>query len=181
MSAPGIELGAGIQIGAGVGIGPAYSVGVSFTVTSADFASGESYGGGTQPQGINGTGGFINPNTGSLEANGYAFITPSPGLTATLTSAFAAAGIATDGSTYAWNVTWGAGSTTSSGIVRLGWNSGGQTLIMSAMNPSDNSWQNSPTGSNNEYAASLAGTFLLPATFTAYTPLNQVGSANEWC
>jgi len=179
MVANTVSIGPGVSIGAGWGIGISSSP--SFTVTSADFASGESYGGGTQPQGINGTGGFINPNTGSLETSGYAIITPSPGLTATLTSAFAAAGIATDGSTYAWNVTWGAGSTTSSGIVRLGWNNGGQTLIMSVMNPSDNSWQNSPTGSNNVFAASLIGTFLLPATFTAYTPLNQVGSANEWC
>jgi len=179
MVAP-LQIGGGISIGGSINIGNFAEV-PSFTINSFEFASGESYGGGLQPQGTNGTGGFINPATGSLEASGYAFITPTSELITILDTAFAAAGIPTDGSTYAWNVTWGAGSTTSSGIVRLGWNNGGQTLIMSVMNPSDNSWQNPPTGSNYEYAASLIGTFLLPATFTAYTPLNQVGSANEWC
>ena len=170
----------GITFEGGIMFGPDVT-NISFTISPADFASGESYGGGTVAQGTNGTGGFVNPGTGSLEANGYALLNPTSPASATLTAAFTAAGIAVDGSTYAWNVTWGAGSTTTSTIVRMGWDSYGLNLVMSVMNPSDPSWQNTPTGSNNVYAQSLPGTFLLPATFTPYQPLTQVGSANYWC
>lgn len=178
MSSPyGIQIGAGISLGAGIDLGNPVT---SFTITSADIlGSGNAIWQNTNPIGVNGVDGFQNTAPDNLYVGYYATNLASALVTA-ITNYVTALGISpTNSQGYVYNVTWGAGSTIGSGLVKLGFYSGGGNPINSyidiqSIDPTDTSWQTN----NNSSGTSLVGTFLFPATFTIYSPLTD---KNGWC
>jgi len=84
----------------------------------------------------------------------------------------------TDGTSYIFNVTWGAGSSISSGKAILGFNSSGPYLFMSAVYTGDTNWQTPGQNILSGGPMAAAGTFNLPATFSLYVPVIQNGS--QW-
>ena len=148
---------------------------ISFTITSSDFTSGTDIDDDTTPLGDNGVDGFENTDSQNTLLDGYR----GQGLSGTslsqLSDAYNALGLATDNSTgYVWEVTWGEGSSIESGLVKFGSSVDNEYFYIQTIDENDNDWQ---TPNTNE-GTSLAGTFLFPATFTAYLPLiNKDG----WC
>lgn len=173
MVAPGIKIGGGIEIGGGINIG----VTPTFTVSSSDFTNGGAIYQDTTPQGVNGVDGFINTAPQGALYEGYYAYGLTPGAVASISAAVTAAGIDPSNSTgYVWNVTWGAGSSISSGLVKFGFynGTGSENFDIQTIDPTDADWQ--IPGANN--GTSLVGTFLFPATFTIYSPLTNKGG---WC
>ena len=68
----------------------------------------------------------------------------------------------------------GAGSSISTGLVKLGLNSNGAYFDIQTIDPADPDWE-LPGYTNG---TSLVGTFRFPATFTPYLPLINKGG---WC
>ena len=172
-----IAIGPGIQIGSGVGIGRS----LGFTITSADILGfGAAIYQDTTPLGTNGVDGFENTAAQSGLAEGYYAQNLDPALVTAISNYVTALGIPPNNSTgYVYNVTWGAGSSISSGLVKLGfYNGNGDTTQSTAdiqtIDPTDTNYQQNNT--NN--GTTLVGTFLFPATFSIYSPLTD---KNGWC
>jgi len=167
----GIDIGGGITVSQELG---------SFTITSTDIlGSGSAIYLNTTPIGTNGRDGFTNTGPDDLYVGYYAQNLDSAIVTI-ITNYLTALGISpTNSQGYVYNVTWGAGSSISSGLAKLGFYSGNGTpsnayFDLQTIDPSITSWQNN----NNASGTSLAGTFLFPATFTIYQPLTD---KNGWC
>jgi hypothetical protein len=173
----GIKIGGGISIGGGINIGAAST----FTITAADILG---FGGAiyqdTTPLGTNGVDGFQNTAAQFNLVEGYYAQNLSPALVTAISNYVTALGIPPNNSTgYVYNVTWAAGSSISSGLVKLGFYNGNgdttqSTVDIQTIDPTDTNYQQNNT--NN--GTTLAGTFLFPATFTIYSPLtDKLG----WC
>jgi hypothetical protein len=150
---------------------------ISFTITSEDFTSGTDIDDDTTPLGDNGVDGFENTNSQNTLLDGYR----GDGLSGTslsqLTDAYNALGLDLQNSNgYVWNVTWGEGSSIESGLVKFGFYDGGEfnSFYIQTIDETDTEWE-TPNSNNG---TSLSGTFLFPATFTAYLPLINKSS---WC
>lgn len=172
-----IEIGGSIAIGGGISIGAS----ASFTITAADIlGTGYPIYQDTTPLGTNGVDGFQNTVAQSGLAEGYYADNLSPALVTVISAYVTAQGIPpTNSQGYVYNVTWGAGSSIASGLVKLGFYNGGGNPVYSYVNlqtidPTDTNYQQNNT--NN--GTTLVGTFLFPATFTIYSPLTD---KNGWC
>ena len=86
-------------------------------------------------------------------------------------------GLLTDGTAYIFNVTWGAGSSISSGKVMLGCVL--SQLLISAVYTGDNNWQIPGQDIYSGGPMAAAGTFNFPATFSLYTP--TISNPSNWC
>jgi hypothetical protein len=173
-----------IQIGGSIEIGGSISIGqhpLGFTITSADIL-----GGGypiyqdTTVLGEGGVNGFQNTSAQNNLAQGYYADNLDPALVTVISNYVTALGIDPSNSTgYVYTVSWGAGSSISSGLVKLGfYNGSGDTtqsyVDIQTIDPTDTDYQQNNT--NN--GTTLVGTFLFPATFTIYSPLTD---KNGWC
>ena len=151
------------------------SYGISFTINSSDFTNGNGYGGNSNELGPSGIDGFENTapqNDLEFGYNGYGL---TSSVSAAISTAIVAAGI--DPSVqigYIWNVTWGAGSSIASGLVKFAYNNSNGQFFIETIDPADANW--STPGS--QYGTSLVGTFLFPATFTPYISLIN---KDAWC
>jgi hypothetical protein len=154
---------------------------VSFTLSSADFTN-ATHGVGISP----------NTNTGFTTTGqfgpGEACYNPrldlnyggSPAKLAELRAFWTNNGLNTN--SYVFNVTWGAGSTLSSGVVIIGFFDYGDNdvrLNIGVVDTTDPVWQTPNTNYYDGPIYTLAGTWNLPATFTLITPLITEG--NNWC
>ena len=151
------------------------SYGISFTINSSDFTSGNGYGGSSNALGTNGIDGFENITPQSDLLLGYNGYDLTLSASAAISTAIVAAGI--DPSVqigYIWNVTWGAGSSIASGLVKFAYNNSNGQFFIEAIDPTDSAW--STSGYQN--GTSLVGTFLFPATFTPYISLIN---KDAWC
>jgi hypothetical protein len=88
-------------------------------------------------------------------------------------------GLLTDGTAYIFNVTWGSGSSITSGKAMVGINSAGQYLFMSAVYTGDNNWETPGQDIVSGGPMAAAGTFNFPATFSLYTP--TIANSTDWC
>ena len=172
-----------ISIGPGVSIGPVMSLGApaGFTIRSADILGfGAAIYQDTTVLGTNGVDGFQNTAAQSGLAQGYYAQNLDPALVTAISNYVTALGIPPNNSTgYVYNVSWAAGSSISSGLVKLGfYNGNGDTTQSTAdiqtIDPTDTNYQQNNT--NN--GTTLVGTFLFPATFSIYSPLTD---KNGWC
>ena len=170
-----LTIGGGITIGGQITISNA-----GFTITSADIlGAGYPIYQNTNPIGTNGVDGFQNTAPDNL-GEGYNIYNLASALVNTMTDYLTAQGInpsSTQG--YVYNVTWGAGSSISSGLVKIGFYDGAgdptqSYIYIQTIDPTDTSWQSD----NSNSGTSLVGTFLFPATFTIYSPLTD---KNGWC
>jgi len=178
MAVTGIQIGGGITIGGQITIGQGVG---SFTITSADIL-----GGGypiyldTTPLGTGGRDGFENTASQNNLVQGYYAGNLDPALVTIISNYVTAQGIdPTASQGYVYNVTWGAGSTIGSGLVKLGFYNGSgdptQSYVdIQTIDPTDTSYQTD----NSNNGTTLVGTFLFPATFTIYSPLTD---KNGWC
>ena len=169
-----IQIGAGISVGAGISIGPTQGAGVSLTIGPGDWNFGQRAGlGGGQALGPNGTGGF-DLNTGSLNLIDpiYQLTSPTGGIVTTITDAWTAAGYDINYA-YAWRASFNTPGT--SCLVRLSWD--GNYLRMIVIDETDTDWQ----GGDASIGTALGGQFVLPVTFTPYSPATQLGANGNWC
>jgi hypothetical protein len=143
--------------------------GLTFTITSSDF-SGYGSGYGVTP---NGTLGFTNAGVSNTIDSLYSLNTPNGTIASQINTVFTNAGMNQNYDGYLFNVTWGPGSTSST-LVRLGWSSSGQQLFVSVIDPAYNGYL------SGNSSPSLAGTFNLPATFTAVQPALLI-AGSTWC
>ena len=171
-----MTIGGGITIGGNIVIGNS-----GFTITSADIlGSGAAIYQDTTPIGTNGVDGFENTAAQTGLAQGYYIQNLDPALVTTISNYVTALGIPPNNSTgYVYNVTWAAGSSIASGLVKLGFYDGnGDTtqsyIDIQTIDPTDTSCQTD----NSNNGTTLVGTFLFPATFTIYTPLTN---KDGWC
>ena len=147
----------------------------SFTISPSDFTEGGPIYQNTFGVGTNGVDGFVNTAAQGNFLEGYYGAGLTAGAISTISTAITQAGLDPNNNTgYIWSVTWGTGSTISSGYVKFGYDAVGGYFDMQTVDPSDTDWQ--LPGYNN--GTSLAGTFLFPATFTQYLPLTNKGG---WC
>lgn len=172
-----ITFGAGITLGAGITVTASSN---SFTINSSDLSNGQAIYQNTTALGTNGVDGFENTGAENWLGEGYSSYNLSPGLVAAISAAYNTVGLATNSSIgYLWNVTWGAGSTIASGVVKFGFYDGGGNpasayILIQAIDTANTNYQNP----NNNNGTSLVGTFLFPATFTIYDPLTN---KSNWC
>ena len=146
----------------------------SFTINPSDFTNGGAIYQATLAVGTNGVDGFVNTAAQGNFYEGYYGFGLTSGAISAISAAVTQAGIDPNNSTgYIWSVTWGAGSSISSGYVKFGFDAGGYFDIQT-VDPADADWQ-LPGVSNG---TTLVGTFLFPATFTQYIPLTNKGG---WC
>ena len=171
-----MTIGGGITIGGNIVIGNS-----GFTITSADIlGAGAAIYQDTTPIGTNGVDGFENTAAQSGLAQGYYIQNLDPALVTIISNYVTALGIPPNNSTgYVYTVTWGAGSSIASGLVKLGFYNGNgdttqSTVDIQTIDPTDTDYQID----NSNSGTSLVGTFLFPATFTIYTPLTE---KNGWC
>lgn len=172
-----ITIGPGITLGTGITISPA----AGFTITSADIL-GAAYPiyQNTTVLGTNGVDGFENTASENWLGEGYGGYNLSSTLVTAITDYVTLQGInPLSNNGYVYNVTWGAGSSIGSGLVKFGFYNGAGTpssayFDIQAIDPTDTGYQTNNTNDGH----SLVGTFLFPATFTIYTPLT---SKNGWC
>ena len=151
------------------------SYGISFTINSSDFINGNGYGGDSNALGPNGVNGFENTAPQNDLVFGYNGYGLTSSVSAAISTAIVAAGI--DPSVqigYIWNVTWGAGSSIASGLVKFAYNNSNGQFFIEVIDPTDSAW--STPGYQN--GTSLVGTFLFPATFTPYISLIN---KDAWC
>ena len=147
----------------------------SFTINPSDFTNGGAIYQATLAVGTNGVDGFVNTAAQGNFYEGYYGFGLTPSAVNSISTAVSLAGIDPNNSTgYIWSVTWGAGSSISSGYVKFGFDAGGGFFDIQTVDPADADWQ-IPGVSNG---TTLAGTFLFPATFTQYLPLTYKGG---WC
>jgi hypothetical protein len=183
MSSTGIIIEGGITIGTGINVGGDGVSSASFTLTSSDFTNTNVGGYITS----NGTTGFT---TTGQSGPGEAVWVPilslnnggNPAKLAEVRAFWANNGLNPNNNAYMFNVTWGAGSTLSSGVVIMGLYDYGDTNVVLNMGVVDTSnpiWQTSGTGYYSGPIYTLAGTWNLPATFTIITP--NIVNNNQWC
>lgn len=147
----------------------------SFTITSSDFTFGGNIYQDTTPLGVDGVDGFENTASQNSLYDGYYGTGLSGTSLSGLTTAYNNLGLSLNDSTgRLWYVTWGAGSTIPSGIVKFGSNVDGVSFEIQTIDTSDTNYLTPNTGDGT----SLVGTFLFPATFTIYEPLTD---KNGWC
>jgi hypothetical protein len=152
-----------------------YGILSSFTINPSDFTGGGPIYQNTFGVGTNGVDGFVNTAAQGNFLEGYYGAGLTAGAISTISAAITQAGLDPNNNTgYIWSVTWGAGSSISSGYVKFGYYEPGGYFDIQTVDPSDTDWQ--LPGYNN--GTSLAGTFLFPATFTQYLPLTNKGG---WC
>jgi hypothetical protein len=97
-----------------------------------------------------------------------------------LSAAWTAAGLLTDGSKYAFNVTWGAGGTPSSTVVFASFDIYGPTegrLVFAPVYTGNNDWQT--PGTNIVTLVGAEGDYNLPVTFTLISP--EIQDNGAWC
>jgi hypothetical protein len=148
----------------------------TFTISSSDFTNGNAIYQDTTPIGVDGVDGFTNTAPQGNLAEGYYGQGLTPNAVSRISSAVTEAGLDPNNSTgYVWRVSWGAGSTVSTGYVKFGYyGSPSEYFDIQTIDPTDTDWQLS----GNTNGTSLVGTFLFPATFSIYTPLTNKGG---WC
>ena len=147
----------------------------SFTITSSDFTFGSNIYQDTTPLGVDGVDGFENTASQNSLYDGYYGTGLSGTSLSGLTTAYNNLGLSLNDSTgRLWYVTWGSGSSISSGIVKFGSNVNGSSFEIQTIDTSDTNYLTP----NNADGTSLVGTFLFPATFTIYEPLTD---KNGWC
>jgi hypothetical protein len=147
----------------------------SFTINPSDFTEGGPIYQDTFGVGTNGVDGFVNTGAQTQLGEGYYGSGLIPSAVSTISAAVTAAGLDPNNSTgYIWSVTWGSGSTISTGYVKFGYYGPSGYFDIQTIDPADTDWQ-LPGNSNG---TSLAGTFLFPATFTQYVPSINKGG---WC
>jgi hypothetical protein len=176
-----IKLGSGITMGAGIRLGATPTN--SFSLSSTDFTSANS-GTGITPNGNTGftTTGQYGPGEAVWAPNLSLNNGGSPAKLAEIRAFWASNGLNTNTNAYMFNVTWGAGSTLSSGVVIMEFIDYGDNnayLNMGVVDTSNPIWQTSGTNYYNGPIYTLAGTWNLPATFTLITPL--IVNGQEWC
>ena len=154
-----------------------------FTLSSSDFTH-YNYGSFVSPLGNSG---FTTTGQGGP---GWALYEPilnldyggNPTKLAEIRAFWAANGLNPNTNAYMFNVTWGAGSTLSSGVVIIEFvysNDNSTYLNIGVVDTSDPIWQTSGTGYFNGPIYTLAGTWNFPATFTLITPL--IVNGQDWC
>ena len=156
--------------------GPGGGLDTTFTIDVGDFANGQPINLNTNPLGTNGTEGFENTAQETWLGEGYFMYNLTAGAITKINAAMVAAGINPASSTgHVFLATWGAGSSTSYGLIKFGYNNGSHYVDIQAIDWFVNSdWQTPNT--NDGY--SLVGTFRFPATFVLYTPLL---AKDGWC
>ena len=176
----GIQIGGGITFEGGINIGNA----PGFTLSSSDFLN-VYWGSNMTP---NSNTGFTTNGSGGP---GQAFYGPilslnnggNPAKLAEVRSFWASNSLNTNGGhAYMFNVTWGPGSTLSSGVAIVMFYDGGDNnnqLDIGVVDTSNPIWQTDNTGYYTGPITTLAGTWNLPATFTLVSPLITEG--NDWC
>jgi hypothetical protein len=118
--------------------------------------------------------GFGNTGGSNLIDDTYILFNPIGNVVTTAESVAIASGMVSSVDSYVWNVTWAGNST---GLVRVGIDSGSGQIILSPIDTTNTAWQ-----SGDAYgSSSKSGTFNFPATFTPYTPLRDIGSNTAWC
>ena len=146
---------------------------LTFTLSPSDSSNG--FGGlRITALGASGNEGFVNGGGSNVINNCYFFGSLTPGKRGELDALWAAHGLSPDATGYIFHVTWGPGSSPSTGLARLGWYSAGDQVNVSAADPAD-----PRTLGGSGSADSLPGTFTLPATFTIYVP--TVSDGPSWC
>jgi hypothetical protein len=91
-------------------------------------------------------------------------------------------GLNTNSNAYMFNVTWGTGSTISSGVVIMKFYDYGDTnagLNLGVVDTSNPIWQTPGTGYYSGPILTLAGTWKFPSTFTLIQP--PIEDGNNWC
>ena len=91
-------------------------------------------------------------------------------------------GLNVNSNAYMFNVTWGAGSALSSGVVIMAFYDYGDTnarLQLGVVDTSNPIWQVPGTGYYSGPILTLGGTWTFPATFTVIKPL--ITDNNNWC
>ena len=147
----------------------------SFTITSSDFTNGNPIYLNTNVLGVNGTEGFENTSPETDLYTGYYGIGLTTQVRNQIGNIYNSLGLNLGNSTgYVWQVTWGPGSSISTGLIKLGVNVNSGFFDIQTIDPADTDWQ--LPGSSN--GTSLVGTFKFPATFTPYLPLINKGG---WC
>ena len=147
----------------------------SFTITSSDFTFGNDIDTDTTPLGINGTIGFTNTASQNSLYDGYYGQGLSGDSLSGLTTAYNSLGLSlSDNIGRLWYVTWGPGSSISSGIVKFGGDVNGAYFDIQTIDTTDLTYLENDNGNGT----SLVGTFLFPATFTIYYPITN---KNTWC
>jgi len=83
---------------------------------------------------------------------------------------------------YIYNVSWAAGSTVSSGLVRMSYYAVGDdgSFYITTVDPTDTAYQTANPANSDPGSATLPGTFNFPATFTLYSPTTESGG-DYWC
>ena len=146
-----------------------------FTLTSLDFTLGQPIYQGTTPVGTNGVDGFVNNTAQTWLYEGYYGTGLSAGKVAEISAIYTNLGLSLSSNQgYVWNVTWGSGSTISTGLVKFGFYGPGQYFDIQTIDPTDTNYLQQNTNNGTV----LTGTFLFPATFTPYLPLID---KNGWC
>ena len=154
---------------------PAPDAVTSFTLLTTDFLSGYAIYQDTTPIGEAGNLGFTNDAAQNQLFQGYYGQSITVGAVNKITAAYTELGLDPNNSTgYVWNITWAGGSSISTGLVKFGFYAPSTYFDIQTIDPTDTDYLIPDTGQGT----SLAGTFLFPATFTAYLPLlNKTG----WC
>jgi hypothetical protein len=151
------------------------SWGISFTINTSDIANLL----GSNP-GIttNGLLGFITAGGDNI-TNQIINYRLTPQKLSEVTNLFNNNSLSTNSEGYIFNVRWGAGSSITNGLVRIGLNSTGNYFLIGVIDTAYNDWytNNAPGDPVNPI---LAGTFNFPATFTVYIPVIQ-SESDYWC
>ena len=167
-----VTFGPGITISSGVSVTPSLA---GFTINSSDITTGFPVYQNTTALGTNGVDGFENTAAENWLGEGYQINGLTPSLVSAVSSYVSQYGINPNNTSgYVYNVTWGAGSSIISGLVKIGFNANSSYMLIQAIDPADTNWQQD----GNNSGTSLVGTFLFPATFTIYQPLTN---KSGWC
>jgi hypothetical protein len=185
MSLTGITVQGGVSIGPGVQVG---ATAYTFTLQSTDFSSGSNWTNGTvaypEPQGVNGTAGFIvdlsnippdNTNDQYASVSPYIMNNLTNSTLSTFFNNLSTNNIVSLGQPTLWNVTWGAGSSITNGVAQFSGATLGSTMYVATVDTSIPGWDTNPNGYTTKM---LAGTFMLPATFTLIVPVDV---KSGWC
>jgi len=150
-------------------------IGISFTINSSDFSNGYHIYQDTTPLGLNGTGGFQNTASQNNLYQGFYGNGLNGNSLSEITAVYSVLGFSQyDSVGRLWYVTWGVGSSVSSGIVKFGCDVNGNYFDIQTIDTSDTNYLTT----DNSNGTSLVGTFKFPATFTIYKPIiNKIG----WC
>lgn len=182
-----IQIGGGIAVGGGISIGTG-GAGVEFSLSSSDFTS--SNGSGSYSVPIGGNVGFNTITGGVGPGHGLwnVYLGVSQGGSAVKSAELAALWTAqgwslTDQTARIFNVTWSSGSAPYlNGKVYLSLyyiDSNTSYVYMGPVETSNSAWMTPGQDIFSGPPYIELGTWLLPATFTLYTP--EIDSPNNWC